>query len=90
MPDAYGTEEMFKLPEVYRPPRVRPAAVPTWRHSKYKGRRISCDICIINIHDGVVDCQLSPATQVVTFGEKKWHLCSFHSAQVKGGERKLK
>ena len=81
-------EEMFPVPKVYRAPKkVTQPNVIRW--TKHKGKRLSCDLCILNIHNGVREYGLSHATSVATVNERKWHLCSRHTNQVKQGERKL-
>ncbi len=81
-------EEMFPIPDVYRPKKASPDP-NLIRWTKHSGKRISCDICILNIHAGVREYGLTTATKVATKGDRKHHLCSRHAAQVKQGERKL-
>jgi hypothetical protein len=87
MPDAMGTEPMFAIPEVYRAPKRKDLTVTKW--GKHHGRPVTCDLCIMNLHDGISDTQLTHAKHTLTRGERKWLLCSVHAAQVKNGERKL-
>jgi hypothetical protein len=85
--DPGGTEPMFDIPQPYRAPK-RKADPMVSRWAKFKGR-FTCDLCIMNIHDGISDTQLSQAKHSLTRGERRWLLCSVHAAQVRNGERKL-
>lgn len=90
MADQYGTEEMFDIPSIYKSAKKRTAPSDKDKWTKHRGRRISCDVCILNIHRGaVIDCQFGHATQSLQRGERKWFLCSWHATQIKNGERKL-
>lgn len=81
-------EEMFPVPDVYRPKRKPPDPnVVKW--TKYSGKRMSCDLCILNIHNGVREFGLALASRVAAKGDRKYHLCTRHTLQVKQGERKL-
>lgn len=81
-------EEMFPVPKAYRPKR-KDANPNVVRWTKYTGKRMSCDICILNIYNGVREFGLAHATKVATKGDRKWHLCSRHALQIKQGERKI-
>lgn len=86
-PDDYGTEPMFDLPSVYQPPR-RPPAVDRW--TAYKGVRHTCDLCVMNRHDGISDTDFATAKHMLTLTSgRRWLLCSVHAAQVRNRERKL-
>ena len=88
-PDEYGTEPMFAIPEVYRAPRRKADDPMVSKWGAYKGVPHSCDLCIMNIHDGISDTTLQRAKHTLTRGERRWLLCVIHAAQVKSGERKL-
>lgn len=80
---------LFEIPEVYKPRKPKPTADPhKWKWAKFKGR-ITCDLCIMNVHDGIVDTPRSTAKHALTIGARRWLLCSVHAAQVRNGERKL-
>lgn len=82
-----GTQPMFDIPEVYRAPK-RKADPTVSRWAKWKGVH-TCDLCIMNIHDGITDTPLQHAKHALTRGDRRWLLCSTHAAQVRSGERKL-
>jgi hypothetical protein len=85
--DPGGTEPMFAVPEVYRPPkRKQDPAVDKW--AKFKGR-ITCDLCIMNVHDGISDTVLTHAKWSLQRGGRRWLLCTVHATQVRNGERRL-
>jgi hypothetical protein len=86
--DPGGTEPMFDVPEVYRRPSTKAdPALSKW--AKYTGKPISCDLCIMNIHDGISDTVLSKAKHTLLRGERRWLFCSIHATQVRNGERKV-
>lgn len=85
--DPMGTTPMFDIPEVYRAPkRTTDPFVSRW--AKFTGRA-TCDLCILNVHDGISDTVLSRAKHSLTRGERRWLLCSIHAAQIRSGERRL-
>lgn len=87
-PDEYGTEPMFDVPEPYRV-RPRKGADPlAVRWTKASGR-FTCDLCIMNLHDGISDTPLSHAKHTYIKGERRWMLCSVHAAQIRNNERRL-
>jgi hypothetical protein len=78
---------MFDIPKMYRP--KRKAADPTVsKWAKFTGLA-TCDLCILNVHDGISDTVLSRAKHSLTRGERRWLLCHVHAAQIKNGERHL-
>lgn len=78
---------MFEIPEMYRPPKRRdPGLAPKW--SKFIGHA-TCDLCIMNIHDGITDTPLSKAKMRYTMSARVWLLCTVHAGQVRNGERRL-
>lgn len=80
---------LFDIPEAYRPPKRKATADPAkWKWTKFKGH-FTCDLCIMNVHDGIVDCPRATAKHALTIGSRRWLLCSVHAAQVRNGERKL-
>lgn len=81
-------EGLFAIPEVYKPkrPKADPAAV---KWAKFTGRQ-TCDLCIMNVHDGISDTMLSRAKESYTRGEHRWFLCRIHATQVRNGERNLR
>lgn len=79
---------MFDIPEMYRPPKQRTEGTLSPKWSKFTGRA-TCDLCILNIHDGITDTPLSKAKLRLTKSTKVWLLCTTHAAQVRNGERKL-
>ena len=78
---------MFDIPQVYRAPRKHDPLVSKW--GKHHGRAHTCDLCIMNLHDGISDTTLQHAKHTLTRGERRWLLCSIHATQVRNGERKL-
>jgi hypothetical protein len=80
---------MFDIPKVYRAPTRKPADPMVSRWAKFPGGRHTCDLCILNIHDGITDTPLGKAKHSLTRGERRWLLCSIHAAQVRNGERTL-
>lgn len=80
---------LFDIPDLYRPKKRKASADPNAvKWSKFAGHA-TCDLCIMNIHDGISDTVLSMAKHSYTKGERRWLLCSIHAAQVRNGERKL-
>jgi hypothetical protein len=86
-PEPGGTEPMFDIPEPYRAPK-RKVDPHTSKWGKATGH-FTCDLCIMNVHDGISDTPLSQAKHSLTRGERRWLLCSVHAAQVRNGERRL-
>lgn len=87
-PGDWATEPMFDIPEPYRRPKTKAdPAVSKW--SPYKGKPMTCDLCIMNIHDGISDTALQHAKHTLARGDRRWLLCSIHAVQIKNGERKL-
>lgn len=82
-----GTLPLFDIPEPYRPPK-RKGVEPTVRWAKYKGH-FTCDLCIMNVHDGISDTPLSTSKWSLSTGTRRWLLCGTHATQVRNGERKL-
>lgn len=80
-------EPLFDIPEVYRAPKRKDPAISKW--GKHHGRAHTCDLCIMDLHDGIATTQLTHAKHTLTRGERRWLLCSVHAAQVRNGERKL-
>lgn len=79
---------MFAIPEAYRAPKRKTSDPMVSRWTKFTGR-VTCDLCIMNIHDGISDTVLSRAKHAYIRGERRWLLCPVHAAQVRNGERKL-
>lgn len=79
---------MFEIPEMYRPPKRRTEGISTSKWSKFTGRA-TCDLCILNVHDGITDTPLAKAKHKLTKTTKVWLLCTTHATQVRNGERKL-
>lgn len=86
--DPMGTVPLFDIPKVYQAPKRKATDPAVSRWVKFKGHH-TCDLCIMNVHDGISDTPLSLAKMSLTRGERRWLLCTVHAAQVKSGERKL-
>lgn len=84
----FDMEPMLEVPEPYRPPKRTPK---NDRWSPYRGVRMSCDICVLNIHVGVVDTTLSHAKHqlIRAVDGRRWLLCTIHAQQIKNHERNL-
>lgn len=78
---------MFDVPKPYRAPRRQVDPTVT-RWAKFKGH-FTCDLCIMDIHDGISTSPMAQAKHSLTKGTRRWLLCSVHAAQVRNGERKL-
>ena len=79
---------LVPIPVTYRTPRKRaPDAKDRW--TKHRGKRVSCDVCLIDIHNGKTVRSLAAAMQVLTRGDRRWYLCHFHAVLVKSGQRRL-
>ncbi len=81
-------EGLFELPKRFTPPKVsRPAKEGSV--TAFRGRATTCDVCIINVHQGRPDSQRALAKHAYIENGHKWLLCSFHWMQVKDGMRML-
>jgi hypothetical protein len=82
MVDEYGTGELFDLPEKYRPARrVDDGDDIRWR--TYKGKRTSCDECIVDIAKGELRWAARQATHVRTHKGVASFLCTRHTYDAK-------
>lgn len=82
-----GQEAMFEVPPVYRRPRHAPQS-DSWQ--SYKGRSISCDICVLDLHEGTPDGPMDKArTRLVRTRGDVWLLCDRHASSIKNGGRRL-
>jgi hypothetical protein len=82
-----GQVPLFDIPKVYRAPK-RKTSPATERWTKFTGRA-TCDVCIINVYDGISDTVLSRAKHALIRGDRRWLLCHVHATQIRNGERKL-
>ena len=84
MPGQLG---MFDVPPVYRRPK-RPMQVDSWQ--SYKGKSTSCDVCVLDLHEGTPDGPLEKArTRLVRTSGDVWLLCDRHGSSIKNGGRRL-
>lgn len=76
-----GQLGMFEVPPIYRRPKT-PPKTDSWR--AYKGKSVSCDQCVRDLHDGTPDGPLERARVVLTrvTGEVSL-LCHRHGQAVK-------
>lgn len=84
MADEYGTEPMFDVPEEYRPPK-RPPKYPAWR--EYKGKRISCHDCVMDLVNGSAGFMAEPATWLRDTPVRRDYFCARHAHRRKLEER---
>jgi hypothetical protein len=87
MPESWDVPLFDDVPKPYRRP--KPAKKPdSWRRYT-AAKRLSCDLCILDVHMGIATIPMAPAHHVYTTGERVWNLCVTHGSQVKTGARKL-
>lgn len=81
-PDEYGTGELFPVPKAYRPPK---RAAPLWR--EWRGRRTSCDDCILALARGEIQFLAEPARLVRSDGQGTHYYCHQHARVRRLAER---
>ena len=80
--DEYGTIPMFEVPKKYKAPKKQAdEAVPSWK--AYKGKRTSCDHCILAIAKGQTKFLAENAAHVRTHLGVKAFLCNRHAMELK-------
>jgi len=87
MPETWDVPLFDSTPKPYRRPKP-PKKVTSWRRYTAK-KRLSCDLCILDVHAGVAFFPMANTHYVYTTPDRVWNLCSEHGSQVKTGERKL-
>lgn len=80
MSDPCGTEPMFEVPKKYRPPKA-PDKWPRWR--AYKGKRTSCDDCIMAIANDQRQFASEPAGWTREDAIGKAYYCNRHATERK-------
>ena len=73
--------EMFPLPRKDRPPQHGTETDITWR--VYRGKRTSCDECIVDIAKGELRFASAPAGHVRTYLGVATFLCNRHAQDRK-------
>lgn len=71
---------MFEVPAKYRPPK-RVQKWPVWR--RYKGKRISCDACLVEIVRGQRKGLSDSAAYSRADAESTRYYCFAHSEELK-------
>lgn len=78
---------MFEVPKPWKRP-ARPPKSDSWR--QHKGQRVSCDVCILDLHSGTPDGVLEAArNRLVRLNGDVWYICSRHTSDIQNGKRVL-
>lgn len=85
--DPGDTIPMFDVPKRYRRPKAPPKS-DSWR--QHSGKRVSCDVCILDLHNGTPDGVLDGArNRLVRLNGDVWYICARHTSDVQSGKRVL-
>jgi hypothetical protein len=82
-----GQIEMFPVPKPYRRPK-RQQRGESWQ--KYRGKALSCDMCVTDLYQGIPDGPLEHAKVRWLREDGRAHmLCPRHEQAIKRGDRKI-
>lgn len=80
--DGWEDVPMFEVQARYKRRRPPPQGIG-WR--AYKGKRVPCELCVLEIAKGVRASLADPARHVRTEKEKERFLCDRHAREVRDG-----